>query len=415
MEPNNENLHICANRGPFPGRSAELKAEIAREFTGTLERVAGIKPEARQVLFIEIELHDWIVAGKPYGSPPKRDDDMEDAAARDMRIKFKDLELLLSKIFTRHGVAEANASILASNCAGCERDGSISHGIFRMPGYVASLESGWVNGTAIPELEDVGPAYRRVDARNGFAQPALVAAMPWLIETAHSQGVAVVAIRDSHHFSALWPDLEPLARDGLVALSMVSGLACVAPPGGTQPVFGTNPIAFATPVAGTDPMIWDFATSAMSNGDLRIAAREGHSVPLGTGIDASGDLSDNPAAILAGGALLPFGGHKGAALSLMVEILASALTGGQFSSEVDFSRHSGAETPKTGQLIIAIDPARGGNDHFTARVAQLVDAVRSAGQPRLPSDRRYKTRRASQAEGILIETATYEKLLSYIE
>nr|WP_205928500.1 Ldh family oxidoreductase [Rhizobium leguminosarum] len=92
----------------------------------------------------------------------------------------------------------------------------------------------------------------------------------------------------------------------------------------------------------------DFATSSMSNGDLRIAAREGHSIPMGTGIDASGALSDSPSDILNGGALLPFGGHKGAAVSPMVEVLASALTGGQFSAQVDFSGHPGAETSKNG-------------------------------------------------------------------
>lgn len=319
------------------------------------------------------------------------------------RIKFQDLEALLFGIFVGHGVSEANAAVLAANCASCERDGSLSHGVFRIPGYVSSLKSGWVDGMATPEVDQVGPSYFRVDARNGFAQPALAAVIPTLIETVSASGVGVVAIRDSHHFSALWPDLEPLARCGFVALSMVSGLACVAPPGGTKPVFGTNPIAFATPVAGAYPMIYDFATSSMSNGDLRIAAREGHAVPMGTGVDASGALSDSPAAILAGGALLPFGGHKGAAISLMVEVLASALTGGQFSSEVDFSGHPGAETPKTGQVIVAIDPSIGGNHLFAARVSGLVDAVRGAGQSRLPSDRRYRTRETSERDGIPIK------------
>ncbi|WP_342635272.1 Ldh family oxidoreductase [Rhizobium chutanense] len=337
---------------------------------------------------------------------------MADHSGAVMRISFQALEQLLAAIFVRHGVSEANATILAGNCAGCERDGSLSHGLFRIPGYISSLKSGWVDGKAVPDIEDVGAAFMRVDARNGFAQPALAAAMPHLVDKVVASGVAVVAIRDSHHFSALWPDLEPLARSGFVALSMVSGLACVAPPGGRSAVFGTNPIAFATPVAGAHPMIYDFATSAMSNGDLWLAARAGHDVPLGTGVNASGELTGDPKAILAGGALLPFGGHKGAALSLMVEVLASALTGGQFSSEVDFSNHPGAETPKTGQIVIVIDPIRGGNKLFAERVAKLMGSVRDAGQPRLPSDRRYRTREASERDGISLETDTCEYLVS---
>lgn len=327
------------------------------------------------------------------------------------RISFADLVETLQKIFVKAGVSEANAAVLAVNCAGCERDGGLSHGVFRIPGYVASLNSGWVDGKAVPILERSGPALLRVDARNGFAQPAWAAALPHALDMVRQQGAAVVAIRESHHFSALWPDLEPLAEAGFVALSMVTGLACVAPPGGRKPVFGTNPLAFATPVAGAHPMIFDFATSAMSNGDLRLAARAGHSVPPGTGIDRSGALSDDPKQILDGGALLPFGGHKGAAISLMVEILASALTGGQFSSEVDFSAHPGAETPRTGQVIIVIDPARGNNAVFTERVRNLIDSVRDAGQTRLPSDRRYRTREASEREGISLSVEQRDALV----
>ena len=271
---------------------------------------------------------------------------MERAPNDQMRIRYQDLESLLFRTFVRQGVSEPNAKLLASNCAGCERDGSLSHGVFRVPGYIGSLKSGWVDGEAVPAVEAAGPAFLRVDARNGFAQPALAAAMPRLIEMTSSQGVGVVATRDSHHFSALWPDLEPLARCGFVALSMVSGLACVAPPGGCQPVFGTNPIAFATPVAGAYPMIFDFATSSMSNGDLRISAREGHRVPMGTGVDASGALSDSPSDILNGGAL------------------------------------------------------------------QLIDTIRQTGQPRLPSDRRYKVREEAERSGILLKTETYQYLLS---
>lgn len=331
---------------------------------------------------------------------------------RTVRVSYAELAELLRQIFVRGGVSEANAIVLAANCAGCERDGSLSHGIFRIPGYLASLKSGWVDGKAAPAIDQPGPSLLRVDARNGFAQPAWAQALPHALDMVRQQGAAVVAIRDSHHFSALWPDLEPLAETGFVALSMVAGLACVAPPGGAKPIFGTNPIAFATPVANAHPMIFDFATSAISNGDLRLAARAGDTVPLGTGIDNSGNLTPSPAAILAGGALLPFGGHKGAAISLMVEILASALTGGQFSSEVDFSSHPGAETPKTGQVVIAVDPARGNTAVFADRVRKLMNSVRDAGQARLPSDHRYRTRELSQSAGIALSKARFDELVA---
>lgn len=324
-------------------------------------------------------------------------------------ISFESLVSLLRRVFTQAGVSESNAGALAMTCAQCERDGSLSHGIFRIPGYLSSLKSGWVDGRAVPSVVDVSPAMVRVDARNGFAQPALAAARPLLLDKVRCCGSALLAIRDSHHFSALWPDVEPFAREGFVAMSFVTGLACVIPPGGRQPIFGTNPMAFASPVAGADPLVFDHATSALSNGDVRIAAREGHTVHPGAGVDRNRQPTVDPKAILNGGALLPFGGHKGASIILMIEILASALTGGAFSAEVDFSRHPGAETPRTGQLLLVIDPQRGGNDLFAHRVRQLLDSVREAGQERLPGDRRYARRKLSD-EGIPISHAQLTEL-----
>jgi delta1-piperideine-2-carboxylate reductase len=337
---------------------------------------------------------------------------MTKSADGEARVSFNELVALLRSVFLNAGVSKMNADVLALNCAMCERDGSVSHGIFRIPGYLASLKSGWVDGRAVPAAEDAGPAFLRVDARNGFAQPSLAAARPQLIDKVRKAGAAILAIRDSHHFSALWPDVEPFARDGLIAIAFVSGLACVLPAGGHKPVFGTNPMAFAAPVAGSDPLVFDQATSAISNGDVRIAAREGAKVPPGSGVDCHGRATVDPEAILDGGALLPFGGHKGASIALMVEILASALTGGQFSSEVNFATHPGAETPKTGQLLIVIDPGRNGNANFAPRLHQLLTTLREAGQKRLPGERRYALRKASEKNGIAISFSQLEQLQS---
>jgi delta1-piperideine-2-carboxylate reductase len=194
---------------------------------------------------------------------------------------------------------------------------------------------------ASAQVTDVASGYVRVDAGGGFAQPALAAARALLVEKARSAGIAVLAIHNSHHFAALWPDVEPFADEGLVALSVVNSMTCVVPHGARKPLFGTNPIAFAAPCAGHDPIVFDMATSAMAHGDVQIAARAGQQLPEGMGVDAGGQPTTDPKAILEGGALLPFGGHKGSALSMMVELLAAALTGGHFSWEFDWSGHPG--------------------------------------------------------------------------
>ncbi|MBS9764183.1 Ldh family oxidoreductase, partial [Pseudomonas mosselii] len=319
-----------------------------------------------------------------------------------VRVPFNELRALLQSIFERHGCSAAVAAVLAHNCASAQRDGAHSHGVFRIPGYVSTLASGWVDGRAEPQVTDLAPAYLRVDAKGGFAQPALAAARPLLVEKARTAGIAVLAIHNSHHFAALWPDVEPFADEGLVALSVVNSMTCVVPHGARKPLFGTNPIAFAAPCAGHDPIVFDMATSAMAHGDVQIAARAGERLPPGMGVDAEGQPTTDPKAILEGGALLPFGGHKGSALSMMVELLAAALTGGNFSWEFDWSGHPGAKTPWTGQLIIVIDPSKAEGERFALRSRELVEQMQAAGLTRMPGERRYREREVAGREGVAL-------------
>ncbi len=327
-----------------------------------------------------------------------------------VRVPFTELQALLQRIFQRHGCAGPVAAALAHNCASAQRDGAHSHGVFRIPGYVSTLASGWVDGQAQPQVVDVAPGFVRVDAGGGFAQPALSAARPLLVEKARHAGIAVLAIHNSHHFAALWPDVEPFADEGLVALSVVNSMTCVVPHGARKPLFGTNPIAFAAPCAGTDPIVFDMATSAMAHGDVQIAARQGQTLPPGMGVDADGQPTCDPQAILDGGALLPFGGHKGSALSMMVELLAAALTGGHFSWEFDWSRHPGAKTPWTGQLLIVIDPSKAEGERFAQRSHELVEQMQAAGLQRLPGERRYRERAVANREGVAVTSRELQEL-----
>ncbi|MCX2698559.1 Ldh family oxidoreductase [Ochrobactrum chromiisoli] len=331
-------------------------------------------------------------------------------------MNFAELKALLATVFLSNGCSEYTAEILAHNCACAERDGSTSHGTFRMPGYVSSLNGGWVDGRAQPVIEDCGGALIRVDAQNGFAVVAHADVQPLAVERAKELGVAIIAIRNSHHLGALYLDVEPYAEQGLLALSVVNSMAVVTHPGGRQPVYGTNPIAFATPRSEEPPFLFDMATSSMAHGDLSVLARDGRSAPPGAGVDQFGKMSTDPSAILNGGALLPFGGHKGAALSIMCEILCAALTGGQFSSECDLAKQPGAHTPRTGQTVIVVDPRYGaGNLPPTAqRVQQLIETIRNSGVERLPGERRFAFRTEAADVGIPISVTLKQSLIAMI-
>jgi delta1-piperideine-2-carboxylate reductase len=326
------------------------------------------------------------------------------------RISFDDLIALLKAIFLNHGCADNVAQLLALNMAGAERDGAHSHGIFRIKGNLGSLDSGWLDGRAVPTIEDVAPAFMRADGRNGFSLPVLDLAAAPLMEKARANGIAILSVRKAHHFSAVWPDIEPFAREGFLALAMVNSMASVVPHGGHRRLYGTNPLGFAVPRAGTDPLVFDQASSAMANGDVQIARREGRQLPPGTGIDSDGNPTTDPNAVLEGGALLPFGGHKGSSIAMMMEIMGAALAGSDYSFEIDWSKHPGAATPHGGQTYILVDPQRGAVNSFADRIEVLIEAIHDAGQTRLPSDRRYANRRESVANGIPIDEAALEEI-----
>ncbi|KHL03041.1 hypothetical protein LK10_10525, partial [Sinomonas humi] len=176
-------------------------------------------------------------------------------------MPFAELVAAIEAILLNGGFSQEVAHILAWNHACCERDGAFSHGVFRVPQYIETLRTGYLNGAASPRLEQVSPSYMRIDAGGGIAQVALARARQKIMHAVEEEGVALVAIRHSHHHSALWPDLEPFAESGCIALTTVTGgVPTVAPVGVHEAVLSTNPFAYAIPVAGAPPLVADFAT-----------------------------------------------------------------------------------------------------------------------------------------------------------
>jgi len=289
------------------------------------------------------------------------------------------------------GADQANADAVANTVTRAERDGSASHGLFRIPGYVATLLSGKVNGSADPQPEQVTPAFVRCHGQNGHAPLAINRSVEMLAESALTCGVAVLSLTHSHHFAALWPETEALAMRGLVGFACVSYMPMVAPAGGSEALFGTNPISFAWPRPNNTPLVFDMATSAMAMGEVQIAARDGHKVPLGTGLGADGELTDDPREILKG-VLLPFGAHKGSAISMMVELMAGPMVGEGFSFEAQEGDNGDGGPPQGGEFILAISPQILGSDNWAEHAEKLFAKLESIDGIRLPGQRRHKMR-----------------------
>ncbi len=336
---------------------------------------------------------------------------MEKGQTPHVTLTTDELSALILRAFVAHGVSEPNARILTRVVVAAEQDGCTTHGVFRMSGYIATLRSGWVDGKAQPQVADAAPGLVLVDAANGFSQVALDAGREALLEKVRRNGIASLAVRNGHHFAALWPDIEPFAEAGYVALTMVNGRSRIAPFGARRKVIGTAPMAFACPRKDGPPVVWDQASSIVAQGEVLLASREGRTLPTGIGIDAEGRSTTDPKAVLAGGALLPFGGHKGSAIALMIELLAGALTGSCLGVEDRSADFPGAETSRAGQLVILLDPGRLGGAGFSARVELLLSHLTDAGIDRLPGDRRRSARQQAQGR-IDLRPQTYDYLVS---
>jgi delta1-piperideine-2-carboxylate reductase len=329
------------------------------------------------------------------------------------RLTLDQVHTLAWQVLRAQGVSEDQARAIADTVTAAERDDCKSHGLFRLPGYVSSVRSGKVTPNAVPQVHELAPAIVQVDGRNGFAPLALQIGCAPLAEKARRHGIAALAVTRIYHFAALWPEVEALAAQGLVAFAFTAAMSYVAPAGGSKPLYGTNPMAFAWPRAGHPPLVFDQASSASARGEIQLHLRDGTPLPAGWAIDAEGHPTTDPAAALAG-AQLPFGGYKGAAIALMIELLAGALIGEVFSFEASEQDNDDGGPPIGGEFMIALDPARCvGPDRQSAQLAhaeQLFAKILAQGGTRLPSDRRYAARQLTPTQGITIPWALYEEL-----
>jgi len=307
-------------------------------------------------------------------------------------LSLKEIYDLAKNTLLYHGCDEENASILSDTIMRAERDGSLSHGLFRLPAYVAALKSKKVNGKARPEVKKILPSVIKVLGNSAFAPMALKVGLPELIKLAKETGVAVLAITNSHHMAAMWPETEAIAEAGLVGFACTSYKPMVAPAGAKKALFGTNPISFAWPRPGKTPVVYDMATAAMAMGEVMVAARDGHNVPLGTGLNKDGKETTDPKEITKGGVLLPFAGYKGSAIAMMVELLAGALVGETFSYETAEKDNNDGGPPSGGEFILAISPERIAGPNWDKHSDKFFDKMKSMEGVRLPGERRHKNR-----------------------
>lgn len=314
-----------------------------------------------------------------------------------------ELQALIAAALVASNTSQASANSVARSLAEAEVDGQKGHGLSRVPSYAGQARSGKVDGHAVPEAKQTKPGSLLIDVKGGFAYPAFDLAIDKLPAIAAASGIAAAGFTRSHHFGVAGRHVEKLAEAGLVALVFGNTPQAMAPWGGKRGLFGTNPIAFAAPRGKDAPIVIDLALSQVARGKILTAAQKGEPIPEGWAVDANGQPTTDAAAALKG-TLVPLGGAKGAALALMVEVLAVALTGAKFGYEASSFFDAEGPQPGVGQLLIVIDPgAFAGSAVFADRIAALAGMIESDNGARLPGTRRIALREKAAREGVTVD------------
>lgn len=310
----------------------------------------------------------------------------------------------------RAGAGAATADVLARASVDAEADGQPTVGLAHLIDYFESLEAGRIDGKAEPELSRPAGAIILSDAKGGTAHLGFERAFDDLANTARQFGVAVFAQKNAFTSGSLSFFVGRLAEAGLVGFAATNGPALLAGSGGTKPVYCTNPLAFAAPVAGGPPLIIDQASSATAFVNIRKAAQEGRDIPEGWALDAEGrPTTDAKAAVK--GALLAFGGNRGANIALMVEVLAAGISGANWSLDAP-GFTSGSQSPGSGLFVLALAPNLIDPD-FSQRMAAQVERLSGEYGVHIPGLSKVAARKRSERDGLVIPTALYNQLANW--
>jgi len=326
------------------------------------------------------------------------------------KVTIEELTDLVKTILVHHNTSEETAHLVSRALVAAEVEGQKGHGLSRVASYSAQAKTGKVDGHAAPSLKKVGDAALRIDAGHGFAFPAFDLAVEELSKLTLKTGIAAAVITNSHHCGVLGYHAERLARKGLVTLVFSNSPKAMAPWGGKDAVFGTNPIAFAAPRKDQAPLVIDLSLSKVARGKIKVAFEEKRPIPEGWALDADGNATTDAEAAMAG-TMVPMGEAKGAALVLMVEILAAALGASHFGFEASSFFTAEGPSPDIGQMIITIAPGPFSENRFYDRMETLICAILDQPGTRLPGSGKPDFWRTAEKEGITVTEIMYDQLI----
>lgn len=312
-------------------------------------------------------------------------------------VQHDALRKFASECYRAMGVGSDAADCVADTLVQADLWGHQSHGIMRLFWYAARLQSGAMDANAQPELDGGFGAVATMNGHNGMGQVIARAAMQKAVALAKTHGMGAVSVRNSGHFGTAMYFTKMAAEAGCIGFISTNASPAMAPWGGIEKRVGNNPWSWAAPAGRYAPMMLDVANTEAARGKLYLAKQRGESVPNTWAIDAEGNATTDPTAGIAG-TLLPIAGHKGYAISTMMDVLSGVLSGGQFGRAIT-GPYVPEGTSGVGHLVMAVDiSACRPLADFNADMEKLIDELKQT--PRKPgvADIFYPGEREAQAE-----------------
>lgn len=337
-------------------------------------------------------------------------------ADNNQTLSLQQVDDLTRRALSACGCYGHQLDLAVQSVVDAECDGIRTVGLGYLPLYCGHLQVGKLNKDASPNHETIAPSAIRSNADSGFAHAAYAEAEVDFYALAKQQGIAALSIVDSYSAGVVGWFVARMAAGGLIGLGFANSPSAVAPAPGASPFFGTNPMAFAVPRQGKPPIVADMATSQVALVTIKKAAADGKSIPLGWGYDKDGNLTEDPGAVINGGALAPAGGYKGMLLGMLVDLLAGVLSGPNCSFQAPVFKNNTGGEPKVGQFFIAIDPASfapGGDAAYAQRIETMLGALANEPGVRLPGVRRHDSKLKVEQDGVEVPQDLVDKLEAF--
>jgi LDH2 family malate/lactate/ureidoglycolate dehydrogenase len=327
------------------------------------------------------------------------------------------LRLVTERIFTAAGAPPDLAAEMGDALVGANLAGHDSHGVIRIPAYLRQIKDGSLNPAARPTISKETATTALVDGNWTFGHVAAKFGTDVAIKKAKQSGTAVVSIVRCNHIGRVGQWASQAAAQDVIAMVVVGGSGgssrmgqgSAAPFGGAERAFSTNPISIGMPGGETPDMLIDFATTVVAEGKLQVARAKGAPVPPGSILDKDGKPTTNAEDFYNGGMLLPFGGHKGYALAMFVEMLGGAFSPGEEAS--GDGRRGAAVVWAVDAFAFRTKDAYEQNADFVLQRVKKMRPAQGFDEVLIPGEPESRSASARLKEGIPVADTTWQQII----